>query len=202
MRISVAIGEGNPLVLSGLSEVFERDPRFSLVSTASSAEAFIGTVIRVPVDIGVVDWDLPVMGGKRLVETMRDQPSPPRVVVYGKRTEMAVQQAMQSGAAGFCSRDSSTDELTNVCFSVAEGKMVFPFLDIRLIKQNPLTALTEREFALLEELSTGKTNRELAKALEITENTVKFHLSNIYDKIGVKNRAGAVALFMTLRSGM
>lgn len=199
LSVTLAIGDSNPLVLSSLSEVFERDSRFSLVSTASTAEAFIGSVIRVPVDIGVIDWDLPVMGGKRLTETLRDQPQPPRVVVYGARTEIAVQQAMQSGVAGFCARDSSATELTDVCAAVSQGKMIFPFMDIRAIKQNPLTTLTRREYALLEALSTGKTNRELAKTLEISENTVKFHLSNVYDKIGANNRAKAVALFMTLR---
>ncbi len=202
MNATVAIGESNPLVLSSLSTVFESDPRFSLVSTSNTAEAFIGMVIRVPVDIGVIDWELAQMGGKRLLETLRDQPNSPRVVVYATRTESTVQKAMQAGAAGFCSRDSSPKELMEICASVAAGKMVFPFMDIRSINQNPLTSLTEREFTLLEALATGMTNRELAKSLEISENTVKFHLSNIYDKIGANNRAKAVALFLTLRENL
>ena len=60
--IDVMLADSNPLVLSAMSEIFERDPRFSLVATSATAEGFLGTVMRVPVQVGVVDWNLPVLG--------------------------------------------------------------------------------------------------------------------------------------------
>ena len=61
--IPVAIAEGNPLILSAMSEVFNRDPRFSLVTTSATAEGFLGAVMRVPVSVGVIDWAVPMIGG-------------------------------------------------------------------------------------------------------------------------------------------
>ena len=57
-QIDIMLADGNPLVLSALSEIIDRDPRFSLVATAATAEGFLGTVMRVPVQVGVIDWNL------------------------------------------------------------------------------------------------------------------------------------------------
>lgn len=73
--------------------------------------------------------------------------------------------------------------------------MVFPFIDIRSLQDNPINTLSKRERAILEALSKGLTNRELASELGIAVNTVKFHLSNLYDKLSVKNRTQAIAAF-------
>ena len=66
--------------------------------------------------------------------------------------------------------------------------MVFPFLDVRSLKSDPMEQLSPRERSLLEALSKGRTNRELAQEFDITINTVKFHLSNLFEKLGVRNR--------------
>ncbi len=70
-------------MLSALSDLFERDSRFTLVATLSSAEAFLEMMGRVPTQIGVVDWTLPTLGGERLLENLRGRPNAPRVLVYG-----------------------------------------------------------------------------------------------------------------------
>ncbi|MEL6736872.1 MAG: DNA-binding response regulator, partial [Pseudomonadota bacterium] len=59
--IDIMLADSNPLVLSALSELIDRDPRFSLVATAATAEGFLGTAMRVPVQIGVIDWSLPAL---------------------------------------------------------------------------------------------------------------------------------------------
>ena len=64
--IQVILADSNPLVLSAMSEVFERDARFSLLATSATAEGFLTTTKRVPARVGVIDWDLPEMGGARL----------------------------------------------------------------------------------------------------------------------------------------
>ena len=79
--------------------------------------------------------------------------------------------------------------------------MVFPFLDVRELQRNPLHSLSRRETDMLSALSRGMTNREMSKELGISPNTVKFHLSNLYDKLAVKSRAQAIAFFYSQQQG-
>ena len=197
--INVILADNNPLVLSAMSDIFERDSRFSLVATAATAEGFLGIAMRVSVDIGVIDWKLPLIGGAKLIEIIREQTPAPRIFVYGDDTVEMSQLAMTSGAAGFAPRSSDIDMLLNTCEQIAEGKMVFPFLDIRELQRDPIQQLSGREKTILEALSKGLTNRELATELDISVNTVKFHLSNVFDKISVRNRAQAIAFYYSSR---
>lgn len=197
--IGIMLGDANPLVLSALSELIDRDPRFSLVATSASAEGFLGTVMRVPVEIGVIDWNLPALGGAKLIEVLRDQVNAPRIVVYAEDTGDLPRMAMTAGAAAFAPRSSDAQTLLDTCADVAAGKMVFPFLDVRALQSDPMQSLSRKERVMLEALSKGLTNRELSKELGISTNTVKFHLSNLYDKLSVKNRAQAIAFYYSSR---
>ncbi|MFZ1470537.1 MAG: response regulator transcription factor [Paracoccaceae bacterium] len=194
------LADSNPLMLTAMSEIFEKDPRFSLIATSATAEGFLGTVMRMPVKVGVIDWNLPVLGGAKLIEVLRDQPNAPRLVVYGDEASDVPRKAMAAGAAGFAARSGSVEQLLDACLAVAKGQMVFPFLDIRGLQQDPIEQLSKREKALLEELAKGLTNRELARHFEISENTVKFHLSNLFEKLSVKNRTQAIAFYYANRS--
>jgi two-component system, NarL family, nitrate/nitrite response regulator NarP len=90
--------------------------------------------------------------------------------------------------------------LLEACIAVSKGQMVFPFLDVRSLRQDPIDQLSRRERTLLEALSKGLTNRELAREFDISENTVKFHLSNLFEKLSVKNRAQAIAFYYANRA--
>ena len=193
--INIMLADSNPLVLTAMSEIFERDTRFSLVATSATAEGFLGMAIRIPVDIGVIDWNLPALGGSKLIEVLREQENAPRIVVYGDQTRDLPRIAMSAGAAAFASRSDEVDELLSICEDVAQGKMVFPFLDVRQLQKDPIQQLSKRERSILEALSKGLTNRELSLELGISINTVKFHLSNLFDKLAVRNRAQAIAYF-------
>ncbi|MCP4818506.1 MAG: response regulator transcription factor [Shimia sp.] len=189
------LADSNPLVLSAMSEIFERDPRFSLVATSATAEGFLGMVMRVPVDVGVIDWNLPALGGAKLIEVLREQEQAPKLVVYGEDTGDLPRLAMSAGAAGFAARSGEVEGLVATCTDVAAGKMVFPFIDVRDLQTDPIQTLSRKERVMLGALSKGLTNRELSRELGISTNTVKFHLSNLYDKLSVKNRAQAIAFF-------
>ncbi|MES0864963.1 response regulator transcription factor [Ruegeria sp. SCPT10] len=193
--IDVMLADNNPLVLSAMSEIFERDPRFSLVATSATAEGFLGAVMRVPVKVCVIAWNLPVLGAAKLIEVLREQESAPRFVVYGDEAGDAPRLAMQAGAAGFASRSGEVEHLLETCADVAAGKMVFPFIDVRKMQRDPIHTLSRKERIILEALAKGLSNRDLSKDLQISTNTVKFHLSNIYEKLSVKNRAQAIAFF-------
>lgn len=187
------------LVLSAMSEIFDRDPRFSLSSTASTAEGFLATVMRVPVQVGIVDWRLPALGGQKLIEVLRDHPDAPRILVYGDNAGDLPRQALSAGAAGFSPRNGPVEGLLETCVAVAAGQMVFPFLDVRELQTDPIYQLTKRERALLEALSRGLSNRQLAAEFGISANTVKFHLSNLYEKLSISSRTQAVAFFFSSR---
>ena len=107
---------------------------------------------------------------------------------------------MGAGAAAFVSRSSPIETLIQTCLDVAAGKMVFPFLDVRELRNDPINTLSRRERILIEALSEGLTNKQLSQRLEISSNTVKFHISNIFDKLGVKNRAQAIAHYYKSKS--
>lgn len=198
-RISVSLACSNPLVLSAMSAVFERDHRFSLIATSATAEGFLANVVRVPAQVGVIDWDLPILGGARLLEVLREQDDGPRMVVYADQGSAAHRAAMGAGAAGFVTRNGPVEALLDTCIAVAAGKMVFPYLDVRDLQKDPIHSLSRRERVMLEALSRGLSNRELSKELGISTNTVKFHLSNLYDKLSVRNRAQAIAFFYSNR---
>ena len=178
-----------------MSEVFEASSKFSVVATTATAEGFLGTIARVPADIGVIEWNLPIIGGARLLEVIHEQGADVKVVVYGDIQSGLPKLALSQGTAGFASQSGSEHDLLQVCADVAQGKMVFPFIDIRSLQDNPINTLSKRERTILEALSKGLTNRELATELGIAVNTVKFHLSNLYDKLSVNNRAQAIAAF-------
>lgn len=193
--IDIMLADNNPLVLSAMSEIFERDPRFSLVATSATAEGFLGAVMRVPVKVCVIAWNLPALGAAKLIEVLREQESSPRFVIYGDDVGDIPRLAMQAGAAGFASRSSEVEGLLETCADVAAGKMVFPFIDVRKMQQDPIHTLSRKERAILEALAKGLSNRELSTSLGISTNTVKFHLSNIYEKLSVRNRTQAIAYY-------
>ena len=149
-QIDVMLADSNPLVLSALSELIETDPRFSLVATSSTAEGFLGAVMRVPVQVGIIDWSLPALGGAKLIEVLREQAKAPRIVVYAEDSGDLPRLAMTAGAAAFAPRSSSAEALLDVCEDVAAGKMVFPFLDIRDLQSDPIHQLSRKERVILD----------------------------------------------------
>jgi two-component system nitrate/nitrite response regulator NarP len=194
MPHEVILGDANPLMLAALAELFDRDPRFSLVATARRGEDFLDACRRTRVRVAVADWGLPGLPGEELLARLRDREDAPRVVIYAAAPDPDLpRRAMGAGAAGFMARDGAPEELLDVAAAVAEGRMVFPFLDVRALARDPREALTARERAMLSALARGRTNAELAAEFGVSVNTVKFHLRNLYDKLGLRNRAQAIA---------
>ena len=192
--IELILADPNPLMLQALAEIFERDRRFSLIASSKTAEGFLEACLRAPVPLGVIDWSLPLLGAERLLAILRDRPKPPRVVIYASSNDPDIpRRAMAAGAAGFCTRDTPPEQLLDIVAAVAAGRMVFPFLDVRGLRRDPREELTEREKTMLSALARGRTNTELASELGISINTVKFHLRNLYEKLGLRNRSQAIA---------
>jgi two-component system nitrate/nitrite response regulator NarP len=144
----------------------------------------------------VIGWLMPGRDGRGVLEALKERADAPRVVVYTGDPDPALpRRAMALGAAAFVSKREPTERLLQVLEAVAHGQMVFPFLDVRVLHDDPLAALSPRERELLGALGSGRTNAELAGQLGVSVNTVKFHLRNLFDKLGVRNRAQAVQLW-------
>jgi len=199
--IDIILYDSNPLVLSAMSETFEEDSRFSLVATSGTSEGFLATILRIDVQLCIIDWNIRDLGAEKLIDVLRSQSIPPRTIIYGDGSDPDIaRQAMGAGAAAFVSRSSPIETLIQTCLDVADGKMVFPFLDVRELRNDPINTLSRKERVIIEALSEGLTNKQLSTRLEISANTVKFHISNIFDKLNVKNRAQAIAHYYKSKS--
>lgn len=198
--VEIILADSNALMLSALCEMFEADNRFSMVGTTTTAAAFMQMAVSIPCHLAIVDWTLPSLGAEKVMTLLREQESPMRVVVctHGNSADLP-KRAMSAGAAGFFCHSNPSEELLDVAAQVAEGKMVFPYLDVRELR-DPLASLTNTERKLLTSLSLGRTNQELADDHTISINTVKFHLRNMYDKLSVRNRAQAIAFYYSLNA--
>lgn len=195
--IDIAIVDKSPIVQSGLRALFEADDRFSVVAVAADGERFMEAVERLSFDIAVIGWEMPYLSGAGVLRALRGQSDVPKIVIYTGSQDLDVpRQAMALGAAGFCHKSDPPERLVETVLAVAAGRMAFPYVDVRELDLNPLAGLTERERQILESLSKGMTNQQLAQDFDISLNTVKFHLKNLYGKMGVENRAQAVAKYL------
>lgn len=195
--IDIAIVDKSPIVQSGLRALFEADDRFSVVAVAADGERFMEAVERLSFDIAVIGWEMPYLSGAGVLRALRGQSDAPKIVIYTGSQDLDVpRQAMALGAAGFCHKSDTPERLIETVLAVAAGRMAFPYVDVRELDLNPLAGLTERERQILESLSKGMTNQQLAQDFDISLNTVKFHLKNLYGKMGVENRAQAVAKYL------
>jgi DNA-binding NarL/FixJ family response regulator len=197
--IDVVVAEKNPLLQAGLAKLLKRSELFHVVSMVDDGEAFLAEIARTSCDVGVIGWEMPKLDGRGVLTAMRGRNSP-RIVVYtGSSKPDVPRQAMALGAAGFASKRDRPEELLDTIEAVAAGRMVFPFIDVARLASDPLDALTPRERELLEELAAGLTNQQMASRIDVSLNTVKFHLKNLYDKLGLGNRVQAVAFYLKHR---
>lgn len=199
--IEVAVVDKNPLIVRGLKALFEEDGRFKLVASAPDGERIMDAIGRLVFDVIISGWVMPYGGGRGLLERIGQLPKPPKVIIYsGDGHPNVPREAMRLGASGFVSKSSPPENLCAVIEAVMRGKIAFPQAVFAAnAAAHPVDALTPRERELLELLVQGLTNSEIARSVGVSPNTVKFHLRNLYDKLGVRNRAEAVALYFAER---
>lgn len=197
--VDVVVADKSPLVLSAMVQLFDEDDRFNLVATAADGERFLEAVERLKFDVAIVGWNMPYLSGQGVLQDLqkRDDANLPRIIIFtGNGAPDIPRQVMRFGGAGFCSKTDQPGQVLETVLAVAEGRMVFPFMDLTRSGSDPFSGLTAREQELLASLSRGRTNQQIAGDLTISLNTVKFHLKNLYGKLDVKNRAQAVACYL------
>jgi len=197
-HLKVVIADKNPVVRAGLKDFIARDGRFDITSALPTGAAFLAFAEENPVDIAIVGWSLPDMSGADILAALKRRHAPTRVIIYtGEPGKDVLRQAVQLGAWGFISKSDEPAVLLDAVAAVARGRMSWPYVDLQTLTSDPLGELTARERELLVALANGWTNLQIASRIGISRNTVKYHLKNLYDKLGVSNRAMAVALYMS-----
>ncbi|MEQ8442789.1 MAG: response regulator transcription factor [Alphaproteobacteria bacterium] len=201
--IDIFVADKNPLVRRGLKALCDEDGRFTCHGCFESGEQFIDAILESDVQIGVIGWLLIDMRGDEVLRKLNAAAARKRIVVYtGSRHPGIPKQVMALGGFGFVSKSEPPEFLLDTLADVSHGRISFPYIDVRSLYNDPFATLTKRERELLKALSEGWTNIQIARRYGISDNTVKFHLKNLYEKLDVSNRAMAVAIYVERQQGL
>jgi DNA-binding NarL/FixJ family response regulator len=192
------IADDHPVVRDGLSGMFAPDPDFEVVGEASDGAEAIRLAQTLKPDLILMDLRMPGMDGVAAITEIARRGIPVRVLVLTTYdTDSYVLPAIEAGATGYLLKDAPRAELLRAVRAAAEGQGVLsPAVATRLMTRVRTPApelLSQRELEVLELVAAGTTNRDAAVRLFISEATVKTHLLHIYAKLGVADRAAAVA---------
>ena len=197
--IRIVLADDHALVLEGLRALLASEPDLRVVATATDGERLLEAVRRFTPDVVAMDLQMPFMDGLTCLHHIRAEQLPVRVLVISAFGDaQSLRTAVQGGADGFALKTDSPEMTLAAIRQVAAGHMVFPDAVRRWLMRKPSddpTALTEREEAVLALVAEGKSNAQISAALGLSENTIKFHLRNLFSKLGVTNRTEAAAKF-------
>jgi DNA-binding NarL/FixJ family response regulator len=196
--IRLLIADDHPVVRDGLSGMFSGDDGFEVIGEAANGAQAVTLACALKPDVILMDLRMPEMDGVAAIAELARRKLPARVLVLTTYdTDSDVVRAVEAGATGYLLKDSPRDELLRAVRAAARGEAALsPSVATRLLGQVRAPAqepLSQREFEVLEMVASGTTNREAAAKLFISEATVKTHLLHIYAKLGVSDRAAAVA---------
>ncbi len=195
-RIRIVLADDHALVTEGLRSLIDRQPDMTVVAALQDGDELVAFLEgRDDIDVAVVDVQMPVSGITALAE-IRRRDYPVRVLLLTAFADgESIQAALQHGAEGFALKTESPNQTIEAIRQVAQGRLVFPRTAQRWMTQyrRPAQDLSQREQEVLEKLARGLPNAEIAAELSVSENTVRFHLKNIYEKLAVTNRTEAVA---------
>jgi DNA-binding NarL/FixJ family response regulator len=196
--IGLLIVDDHPVVRNGLSSMFERDQGFEVLGEAADGAEAVRLAQELRPDVILMDLRMPGMDGVAAITELGKLGSPARVLVLTTYdTDSHVLPAIEAGATGYLLKDAPHAELLRAVRAAAHGEAVLsPAVAARLmnrVRTPSAGPLSQRELEVLGLVAAGSTNKEAAATLFITEATVKTHLLNIYGKLGVSDRAAAVA---------
>lgn len=196
--IRVALADDHELVLEGLRALLQAEGDLTVVATATNGDDLIAEVRRHRPDVVAMDLDMGASDGMACLARIRAEGIPVRVLVLTGYSDGAMMRAaLEGGADGYALKTEPPRQTIECIRQVYRGHLVFPIAARRwLLGRAPIPggiALTGRERAVLDLVAEGATNGGIAARLRVSENTVKFHLQNIYVKLGVSNRTEAAA---------
>ena len=194
--VRVIIVDDHPVVRDGLRGMLAADD-LTVVGEAGNGDEAVAAVARLQPDVVLMDLRMP--GSDGVEATARITSAHPRVRVLVLTTydsETDVLRAVEAGASGYLLKDAPAAELRRAVQATAAGQTVLaPAVAAHLVRQSrtsPVEALTARELEVLELVARGATNRDVGRALHVSEATVKSHLLHAFTKLGVNDRTAAV----------
>jgi len=207
-QITVVVMDDHPFYRDGLSRGLTLDGRVTVVGEAGGGREGLEIVATEDPDVALVDYQMPDMDGVAVVHALKRDGARTRVLLVSAVTDgAAVFQALEEGAAGYIAKEASRAEIISAVMTVARGGTVVPpDLAAGQVDQKPQRSqpsgpvLSEREKEVLRGFARGLSIPQLAAEMYLAASTVKTHTQRLYEKLGVSDRAAAVAVAM--RNGL
>ena len=200
--LKILIADDHPLILAGVRRTLEDHDDIDVIGQAGSAAELLALIERRCPELVLVDLRMPDLAGPELIARITERwPAVKVVVLSASDDRAAVDSALLAGASAFVVKTASTLDVASVLRQVRGGGSVFhaPVATRALggrgggaCPEPAGRGLTDREATILRAVAGGLTTAAISRELWISEHTIKFHLTNIYRKLGVSNRAGAV----------
>lgn len=196
-RIRIVIADDHPVVRAGLQDMLRSQPDFEIVGEASNGVEAVTLVAQVQPDVVLMDLRMTLLDGAAATAQIHTQQGKTAVLVLTSYESNAdILRAIEAGAMGYLLKDAKMEELFTAVRTVAQGKAVFaPTVATRVLHQvrKPSgEALSARELEVLTLVARGASNKEIARAMYLSEATVKSHLLHLFAKLAVSDRTAAV----------
>lgn len=201
MSIKVMLTDDHALMREGIKHLLEFDGSIEVIEEASDGIECLQKLEKIHPDILLLDINMPEMNGIEVLEELKRREDPLKVLILTVHSEVEyLVKAVDIGANGYILKDSGSSELKQAINVIMSGESyiqpsLLPALNSRLINrdvdQDKLQTLTKRELEILTQVVGGMFNKEIAVNLNISERTVKNHISNIFRKIDVSDRTQA-----------
>jgi two-component system nitrate/nitrite response regulator NarL len=200
-RTRVLVVDDHPMYRDAVAESVRRRPDFELVGTAADGREALDLIASERPDVAVLDMKMPGLDGTQVLNALARENSPTRVVILSGDLESAlVYSALAAGASGYLSKEVGAEAICDAIATVGRGGTLLPpevhdglLREIRLRAHDDRPALSARERDVLKLAATGCSAPEMGRRLHLGAGTVKTHLQSLYRKLGVSDRAAAVA---------
>jgi DNA-binding NarL/FixJ family response regulator len=194
--IRVILADDHALVLEGLRSLLAAEPDIHIIATATDGDRLLEAVRRFQPDVVIADIQMPFLNGlQSLPEIRRLSPASRVLFLTAYSDDETIQAVLSARADGLLLKTDPPEQTAPAIRQVMAGQLVFPAAARRWLfaprPTLPEIALSARELEVLAVVAQGLTNAQAAQKLHVSENTVKFHLQNIYQRLGVNNRTEA-----------
>ena len=193
-RARVLVVDDHALVRTGVANIISQEPDLQVVAEAANGLEAVEAFTRLRPDVTLLDLRMPVMEGVEAVRQIRAVDPAARVIVLTTYdTDEDITRALKAGAKAYILKDIAAAALVACIHDVLAGKTYLaPSAAAKLAERVTQVQLTPRELAALRSLADGRSNKEIAAALDISERTVKTHLAHLFEKLGVTSRTEAI----------
>ena len=193
-RASVLVVDDHALVRTGVANIISQEPDLQVVAEAANGQEAVEAFARLRPDVTLLDLRMPVMEGVEAVRQIREIDPGARVIVLTTYdTDEDIARALKAGAKAYILKDIAAAALVACIHDVLAGKTYLaPAAAAKLAERVTQVQLTPRELAALRSLADGRSNKEIATALDISERTVKTPLAHLFEKLGVTSRTEAI----------